>query len=108
LGGNAFERSFFYLPLVDGEANRSQSGSGENGFVPECIDYVLTTFGERRFLAEVDTGRDFRESGGIIGAILNFTAGDGFSEFSERHNSPYRTAREYRERYILEALRGAS
>jgi hypothetical protein len=59
-----------------------------------------------RFLAELDSGRDFRGQGGIIGSILNYVATAGFREFAERHEFPFRSALEHRERYIIEALRG--
>jgi hypothetical protein len=92
------------MSLCDGEKSRSRDGGAGNGFSAGCIDYVLGTYGARRLFAELDSGRTY-ETGTILDSLLNYISGEGFVETFERYDAPYRSALEYRNRYLLEALK---
>lgn len=98
---------FFYLSLFFGEEGRqtrhAESGSG----YIEGFEHVIAAYGVNRFFSEIDEGRSYRTQGGIIGESLAYVAGEGFKEFSEKYKLGFGSIREFRERYILEALRGS-
>ncbi|CAG9205749.1 hypothetical protein BGLA2_1720096 [Burkholderia gladioli] len=96
---------FFYLHLCAGEQGGSQESRERHSFPAEGVDHVLVAYGIRRFLAEIDSGRDFGAQGGIVGSFLNFVANEGFQETFERYECKYRCARDFRERNLLELLR---
>lgn len=75
-------------------------------FDPEWVDYVVGTYGVRRFLADLDDGRAYPAEAGLVASCLRHVSREGFADFCERHDFAIRSPREYRERYILEALRG--
>lgn len=77
------------------------------------IDHVLLAYGLRRLFSDVDAGRDFlasrNGSPSIVAAVLDWIAGEGFSEtFQRLGGSPenYASARAYRERYLMATVRG--
>jgi hypothetical protein len=76
-----------------------------DSFSPGWIDYIVRTYGPRRFLADLDEGRTYTEAG-LVAACLRYVSREGFAEFAERNEIPFHSARHFRERLILEALRG--
>jgi hypothetical protein len=61
-----------------------------------------------RFFAELDAGRDFCADApeSIVNSLLKHIAGPGFKEFAERHDIPFESAAEYRQRYLIDAVAG--
>ena len=68
-----------------------------------------------RWLADVDRARDYLAGPGgtssdgnpsVVASVLDYASGEGFGETMERYGlSQFTTARAYRERYIIQALR---
>ena len=96
---------FFYVSRDARQEVESGEHRGSDGFGAEWIDYILGTYGIHRFLADLDEGRGFSEPG-IVAETLRYISRDGFADLAERHEIPFHSAREFRERFILEALRG--
>ena len=78
---------------------------------------ILVGRGVYGFLADLEEARNYRIEGGVIGACLAELSRDAEivssaamwangEDDSEEPDRFYRSAREYRERYILEALKG--
>jgi hypothetical protein len=94
------------LRLCSGEkAHKKKSNIGP-GWNTEGIDHIISTFGVLRFFAEIDESRDFGTQGGIIGSCLRFAAREGFKELCERFELTYDSARAFRERYMIAAIKG--
>ena len=80
----------------------------------ECADYIVQLYGFHEFLDDIDSGRTYRLSspgvgsavyeGGVIGAILTRLATVNFEEFMRLHGAKYRTAQEYRHRYLVGSI----
>ena len=108
--------SFFYVRLLD-KASEPSSRGGYHGFGPAGVDYVLTAYGVGRWLEDCDRGRDHLTGPGgtasdgnpsVVAEVLDWASGDGFGETIDRltrGQSKYGTALQYRERYLLAALR---
>jgi phenylalanine-4-hydroxylase len=63
-------------------------------------------YGVREFLGDLDAAREFwRDGDHLVGAVLDWISGPGFAEFFERYGREERTAHEFRQRYILAALK---
>jgi hypothetical protein len=93
--------------LCAGSAREPTADGRSHCFGDEGIDLCLFSFGIRRFLADVDAGRDYRAAVGIVGAVLDFVAGEGFGETMSRHGLlKYDSAQAFRNRYITGALGG--
>jgi hypothetical protein len=60
-----------------------------------------------RFFADIDTGRDFDDDT-ATGYCLTWLAGPGFSGLMREHGMKWHDALEFRQRYLLEALRKRS
>jgi hypothetical protein len=104
LGGNGRRRHFFYLSLCDGEKGGSRDGSEGNSILSGCVDHVIHAYGIHRLFADIDAGRAY-DKDTIVDSILNYIATEGFGEVFERYDSPYRTAQQFRHRYLIEALK---
>lgn len=88
---------------------------------------IIESYGFHQFLADVERGRDFTaprqgaysrpsarrsqasrpwsgDSGGFIGAVLDWVATEGFKEFMELNDAHYKSPGEWRDRHLLEAL----
>lgn len=100
--GNAI--AFFYCgfqnALSEGEERNSAPRSSE---LRRAV-HVLNSYGVRRFAADVDAGRTFHDGPGIVGSALVWAAGEGFREVMGAAGAEYRSAQEFRHRYIIEAL----
>ena len=67
--------------------------------------YILGLYGVEQFFADVDAARDF-DRDGITGHCLAWLAGPGFGALASEHGSKrWHDALEFRQRYILDALR---
>ena len=105
MDGNGVRHRFFYLQLLaESKGDASQLGHGDR-FSPESISYVLVSYGVHRFLADIDAGRDFLGKGGVVGSLLNQAATFGFQDAFDPDDFTYRTAREFRERYLTTLLK---
>ena len=86
------------------EAEKARAGVSLTG-----LDYVLGCYGALRFFRDVDDGRSFRESASIVSAVLDWAATEGFADMLARYShdgvAPYTTPREYRQRFVLRALK---
>jgi hypothetical protein len=69
------------------------------------VEHVLVGYGVHRFLADIDEHRCYRGEGGVVGAVLNQLATFGFHEYFEQHDFPHESARQYRERHLIELLK---
>ena len=58
----------------------------------------------QRLVPDLDRERDFSQ-GGVIGAFLNYVATIGFEDTFSRLEFKYRSARAFRERYLIELLK---
>jgi hypothetical protein len=102
---------FFYCSL----AHASESGqAGDLGRRLETVGRavrIVELYGVLRFIVDVDNGRDYASNTGndpnITSSILTWASGEGFSEVMRELDSSleYRSAREFRERYLLGALK---
>ena len=98
---------------MGGQEDRNPRESIDDG---ECLETVwralrvISLYGVLRFITDIDGGRDFTAGGNdptITSAVLEWAATEGFSEVM-REIDPrldYRSAREFRERYVLGALK---
>jgi hypothetical protein len=87
----------------DGAQGEPLEHRDRDGFSPGWVDYTIGTYGIRRFLADIDEDRRYTEPG-VIAACLRYASRDGFADLAERHDIPFHSARQFRERFILEAL----
>lgn len=102
--------SFFYCQL--GYAQKERIGDVAGGGTPGryalgCAHNVIALYGLQEFLADVDRDRQFwRESSGVVSAILNWAANEGFPSYMEDLNPEalWSTAHEFRQRYMLNSL----
>ena len=105
--GRIFHR-FFYLPLLFGE----EVGAADNGagysFSAKRAEHVIISYGIREFINDIDEGRSFRGEGGIIGEALRWASGIGFAEIFSEDVLKYRSARDFKERNLIEALKNQS
>lgn len=81
---------------------------GDDGFPMECANYIIGLYGVRRFLADIDTGREYwRDGGGIIGAALDWASTEGFGECVGRFSGKRdHDVTAFRQRYLISAARG--
>lgn len=103
-GGRIFHR-FFYLGLSFGTEKRTGIQNENSPWPPEGSIGIIGLYGSDRFFSDIDRGRDFRSTQTIIGSVLDWFCNEGFEETFSSHPNAYRSAREYRERYILSLLR---
>lgn len=70
-------------------------------------DYIVGLYGARRFLADVDAGREFwRDDAGIVGATLDWAATDGFMEcVGAKARGQWTDVSSFRQRHLIAALR---
>ena len=119
MAGGTLGADFFYCQLCpgaeSGPSTRSERSVCDYGFRHD----ILVSRGVYGFLADIEEARNYRIEGGIIGACLAelsrdaeivslavmWANGENDSDEPDRF---YRSAREYRERYILEALKGSA
>ena len=74
----------------------------------ECADRIVELYGVSKLLGDIEKGREFwRDSRGLIAEVLDWVSGPGFKEFFGRvNNFIWKDAQEYRNRFLLQALRG--
>jgi hypothetical protein len=93
--------------LLPGDPAAQSPVGGIAGIGARGIDYVLGSFGVRRFLESVDAGTVFRDADAgdtILSALLNWVAREGFGETMERHGLDYDSPRAYRERHFDQTI----
>lgn len=102
---------FFYLSLLADEKGQSENPSQCHGVTIAGIRNLLARFGIGKFLAEVDESREFGRNGegGIVGTCLKFASREGFRIFVNESEDEvkYRSAREFRERLLIEAIKSS-
>ena len=72
-----------------------------------CADRVIQCFGVRQFIADVDRGREFWREGGVIGEVLSWIADEGFGDLCRKHGLDYKSASEFRQRHLVDAITAA-
>jgi hypothetical protein len=95
--------------LVDAHTRSAPADASVSYQSIGCADRILDLYGLQELLVDIDNGREFwREGGGIVGAILEWVTGAGFDKFFERYEGkfPWRSALEFRQRFITQAMRG--
>ena len=66
------------------------------------VNHTAQFIGVDRFVALLDSTTEYPAT--IIGDILDYCHLEGFGKIAREFNLPYKTHREFRERYIIEAL----
>jgi len=93
----------------------------------EWANHVIELFGMARFLADVDSGREFwrdddgcapddaepaarsstrwsEDDFGLAGAVLSWVATEGWAQFAEFYDVDYHTASAFRARHSTQAI----
>ena len=108
--------SFFYVRLQH-QAPQSSDRSRGPSFASGGVDYVLLAHGLGQWLERVDRSYDYLTGPGgtasdgnpsVVAEILDWASGEGFPETFERLTGGqlrYSSARQYRERFLLAALK---
>jgi hypothetical protein len=105
LGGGKAENRFFYVGLFHDYQGREGRSIADNEFFLANADRIVQRYGVLRFLADIDKGRDY-EGGSIVASCLDFLANEGFPDFLEDAEIPFKSsAAEFRQRYLLKALK---
>lgn len=95
------------MSLCSGEEVRPTGHSAGNSISAEGREHIVVAYGLRRFLADIDTGRTYSRNN-LIGSVLNDVAGQDFADTFEKYDFTYKSAREFRERHLIELLKGLS
>ena len=104
LGGGSQRDRFFYLQLCDGPQSRSRDDGDGLRFPDRCVDYIIECYGVRRLFADLDAGLAYTRST-LVDSILTYVTTEGFAQTFERYESPFRSALEFRQRYLLDSLK---
>ena len=105
--GGGGEYRFFYSQLSVPPEGKAGRLFGRSEFTLGCADHLIELYGIREFLADLDRNREYwRDGGGLVADVLDWMAGPGFHEFFSRFNFQYGEAAEFKQRYLLKAMRG--
>ena len=104
-GGRERHR-FFYCSLTHGEEEREADSTRRVCESVGCGNYLVELYGVRRFIADIDRDREYwREGDTICHSVLTWLAGDGLPEYLRQFKQDFSSAHEWRQRYLLAALR---
>jgi hypothetical protein len=95
--------------LARPEEQREAGLRSDDDEIPvECAHYIISLYGVRRFLADIDANREYwRDGGGIVGATLDWASTDGFGECLGKHSGlRSHDILAYRQRHLINAARG--
>jgi hypothetical protein len=106
MAGCGVRADFFYLSLCalpEGEVTGDSFGYR---FDLGSVHDLILRYGLGRFLADIDEQRAYRTEGGIVGSLLSYCSGPGFGELFKSPEFNYTSAKEYRDRYLIQSLKG--
>ena len=98
---------FFYLSFLDDPKSAQKRDRGELGWNTEGVYHLLSTYGISRFLKDIDDRKSY-PGDTLIGSVLNWASGEGFSTLFNSLEFPYDCASMFRDRYIIQLLKGPS
>lgn len=92
--------------MLFGHAAEAATGESEHGGPGMGrADFVIERYGVHRFFADLDRNREYwRDGGGIVAAVLDWLATDGFQDFCEKHGLPWVTPQQYRHQHEVALL----